>query len=69
LELYIFAVLKHYRLSINFLLPSPDFVVTDHGGLNIEATVALHAQGATPEYEKKDAPIPDDLNVFLARAL
>jgi hypothetical protein len=68
-ELYIFAVLKQYKLTVNFLLPSPDFVVNDRGGLSIEATVALHAQGTTPEHEKKDAPIPDDLNVFLARAI
>ena len=68
-ELYIFAVLKHYGLSVNFSLQAPDFVVTDHGGLCIEAAVALHAQGTTPEYEKKDAPIPDDLNAFLGRAI
>jgi hypothetical protein len=52
-EPYIFAVLKHYGLSVNFSLPSPDFVVTDHGGLSVEATVALHAQGTTPEYMKR----------------
>lgn len=68
-ELYIFAVLKHYGLSVNFSLPSPDFVVTDHDGLSIEATVALHAQGTTPEHIKKGAPIPEDLNEFLARAI
>jgi hypothetical protein len=50
-------------------MPSPDFVVTDHGGLSVEATVALHAQGTTPEHIKKDAPIPEDLNEFNSRAI
>jgi len=63
-ELCLFAVLKHFGLSVDFSFPAPDFVVTDHGGMNIEATVASHAQGSSPEHAKKGAPIPADLNEF-----
>src|SRR6266852_5824790 len=55
-ELYDFAVLKHYRLSVDFSHPAPDFLVLDHGGFNVEATVALHAKDATPEYRKFAEP-------------
>jgi hypothetical protein len=63
-ELYLFAVLKHFQLTVDFSFPAPDFVVTDHGGMNIEATVASHAQRSSPEHEKAGAPIPADLNEF-----
>lgn len=62
-ELYLFAVLKHFGMSVDFSVPSPDFFVTTNGGMNIEATVALHAQGLPPEYaERKANDIPKDLN-------
>jgi len=62
-------VLKHLRLSVDFSFRSPDFFVTDYGGINIEATIASHAQGSTPEYVKQAAPIPDDLNEFNRQAI
>jgi hypothetical protein len=62
-ELYLFAVLKHFGLDVDFSVPSPDFFVTTNGGMNIEATVALHAQGSPPEHtERKMEDIPKDLN-------
>lgn len=30
-ELYVFAVLKQYRLTVDFSRPAPDFLVTDNG--------------------------------------
>jgi hypothetical protein len=61
-ELYLFAVLKHFRLNVDFSVTSPDFFVTNSGGISIEATVALHAQGSTPEYLKLGGEVPEDLN-------
>jgi hypothetical protein len=61
-ELYVFAVLKSRGLKVDFSYPSPDFVISDHGGLNIEAAVALHAQGGTPEHMRANVTIPEDLN-------
>jgi hypothetical protein len=62
-ELYLFVVLKHFALKVDFSVPSPDFFVTSGDGVNIEAVVALHAQGAPPEYaERKVEDIPKDLN-------
>lgn len=62
-ELYLFAVLKHFGLHVDFSVSSPDFFVTNDGGINLEATVALHAQNAPPEYAKRRAEdIPKDLN-------
>jgi hypothetical protein len=68
-ELYVFAVLKQYGLTVDFSHSAPDFVVTDNGGFNVEATVALHAKDATPEYMKYEEPIPQDLNEFNRRAI
>lgn len=48
-ELYLHAVTKHFRLEVDFSFNAPDFVVANHGGMNVEATVASHAQGSTPE--------------------
>ncbi len=62
-ELYLFAVLKYFGLNVDFSVPSPDFFVTNDGGMNLEATVALHAQDSPPEYAKRRAEdIPKDLN-------
>jgi hypothetical protein len=63
-ELYLFAVMKHFHLEVDFSFSAPDFVITNHGGINIEATVASHAQGSPPESVQSGAPIPDDLNEF-----
>ena len=63
-ELYLFAVMKHFQLKVDFSFNAPDFVITNHGGINVEATVASHAQGSTPESLQSGASIPDDLNEF-----
>jgi hypothetical protein len=68
-ELYVFAVLKQYGLTVDFSHPAPDFFVTDNGGFNVEATVALHAKNATPAYVKYKEPIPQDLNEFNRQAI
>ncbi len=62
-ELYVFAALKQLGMEVDFSVPSPDFSVTTGGGMNLEATVALHAQGAPPEHsERRVEEIPRDLN-------
>ncbi len=63
-ELYLFAALKHLDLEVDFSVSSPDFYVTNSGGVNIEAVVASHPQGATPEFMKEGAQAPMDLNEF-----
>jgi hypothetical protein len=63
-ELYLFAVMKHFQLEVDFSFNAPDFVITNHGGINVEAAVASHAQGSTPEFVQSGTPIPDDLNEF-----
>jgi hypothetical protein len=68
-ELYLFAVLKHFELKVDFSVPSPDFLITNDGGMNLEATVALHAQGSTTEHETRGANIPDDLNELNRQAI
>jgi hypothetical protein len=63
-ELYLFAVMKHFELEVDFSLNAPDFVITDRGGISVEATVASHPQGSMPESVQSGARIPDDLNEF-----
>lgn len=50
-ELYLFAVLKHLGIKIDFSYEAPDFVAADHQ-FAIEATIASHAQDDVPEWEK-----------------
>ena len=50
-ELYLHAVLKSLGLRLDFDFAAPDFVMPD-SGLAIEATIASHAQGAMPEWQK-----------------
>ena len=63
-ELILFAVMTHFQLEVDFSFGAPDFVITNHGGINVEAAVASHAQGSTPESVQSGASIPDDLNEF-----
>jgi hypothetical protein len=63
-ELYLFAVMKRFQLEVDFSFTSPNFFITSHGGINVEATVASHAQGSSPEHAQSGAPIPADLNEF-----
>lgn len=61
-ELYLFAVLKRYGMSVDFSQARPDFCIPSLG-LNIEATIASDAQGAEPEFARLGIP-PGDLNIF-----
>ncbi|WP_347279149.1 glycosaminoglycan attachment site [Plasticicumulans sp.] len=62
-ELYLFAVLKKYGMSVDFSQARPDFCIPSLR-LNIEATIASHAQGAEPEFAKLGKTLPSDLNTF-----
>lgn len=62
-ELYLFAVLKKYGMSVDFSQARPDFCIP-RLGLNIEATIASNAQGAEPEFVRFGKTPPSDLNTF-----
>ncbi len=64
-ELYLFAVLKHLGIKVDFSYEAPDFVAADHP-LAIEAAIASHAQDDVPEWEKSFAGITD-MNVEAAQ--
>jgi hypothetical protein len=68
-ELYLFAVLKQMHLTVDFSRPAPDFFVREHGGFNIEATVALNAQDVMPETMTWREPLPGDFNEFNRQAI
>jgi hypothetical protein len=63
-ELYLFAVMKQFQLEVDFSFTSPDFFITNHDGIDLEATVASHAQGSSPEHAQSGAPVSADLNEF-----
>lgn len=67
-ELYVHAVLRKLGLTIDFSLARPDFCLRDIG-FNVEAAVALHAQGATPEHDQVALTPPADLNEFNRAAI
>ena len=50
-ELYLFAVLKHLHIEVDFSYNAPDFVGREKN-IIIEATTANHAHDDTPEWEK-----------------
>ncbi|MEZ0481164.1 hypothetical protein [Planococcus sp. SSTMD024] len=52
-ELYLFAVFKELGLKVNFSYDRPDFNIEGENDFCIEATVALNANGMTPEWERK----------------
>jgi hypothetical protein len=63
-ELYVFAVLKKYGLTVDFTKTRPDFSILKHN-FNIEATIASNAQDALPEHIGWTSDlIPADLNEF-----
>jgi hypothetical protein len=64
-ELYLFAVLKHLGIKVDFSYEEPDFVAADHP-FAIEAAIASHAQDDVPEWEKTFAGITD-MNVEAAQ--
>jgi hypothetical protein len=57
-ELYLFAVLKHLGIKVDFSFEAPDFVPIDHRFV-IEAAIASHAMGDVPEWEKTIEGIVD----------
>ena len=64
-ELYLHAVLKEAGCKIDFSHYAPDFVVTDPVPFLMEATVALNAKNALPEWSPLDLNNrPRDLNEF-----
>jgi hypothetical protein len=62
-ELYIFAVLKHYGIKVDFSKVRPDFFIPEFN-FNIEATVASNSPGAEPEHAPLPKRPPPDLNAF-----
>lgn len=50
-ELYLFAVLRHLNIEIDFTKSAPDFVAATQP-LAVEAVIASHAQGDLPEWQK-----------------
>ena len=69
-ELYLHAILKEAGCKIDFEHSAPDFVVTDPVPFVIEATVALHAKEALPEWTPLDLKLrPKDLNEFNRSAM
>ena len=68
-ELYLHAVLKHYRLVVDFQHNRPDFVITEPYHFSMEATVALNDDQTTPIHGQKAEDIPDDLNKFNEEAI
>lgn len=68
-ELYLNAVLRQRRLTIDFTFPSPDFVVTAPSTFAIEATIASNSSQSLPEHCRADAELPDNLNEFNRQAI
>jgi hypothetical protein len=69
-ELYLHAVLKEVGCKIDFTHHAPDFVVTDPIPFVLEATVALNASDAQPEWAGFDLNSrPGDLNEFNRAAM
>jgi hypothetical protein len=68
-ELYVNAVLREYKLSVDWRFASPDFTVTAPWPFTIEATIASNADGSPPEHRRADARLPEDLNEFNRQAI
>jgi hypothetical protein len=62
-ELYLFAVLKKYDLTVDFSKTRPDFCLRDRD-IVIEATVASNSERAEPEHARLGKEVPPDLNAF-----
>jgi hypothetical protein len=64
-ELYLHAILKEAACKIDFTHNAPDFVITDPVPFLVEATVALNAKDALPEWTPLDVNLrPRDFNQF-----
>ncbi len=58
-ELYLFAVLKHLNMRVDFSNKSPDFFCPDQS-FSIEAAIASNAYDDVPEWEKTFGDITDE---------
>lgn len=68
-ELYVFAVLKKYGLTVDFSEGRPDFCIAS-GDFNVEATTASNAHDGIPEHIQWSAELlPKDLNEFNRRSI
>lgn len=66
-ELYVFAVLKKYGLTVDFAKTRPDFFIPSHN-FNIEATIASNPQNGAPEHIAWNSGLlPKDFNEFNRR--
>jgi hypothetical protein len=52
-ELYIFAVLKRFGFTVDFVFPAPDFVIVQPYEFCVEAVTAQAATGAPSEWETR----------------
>ena len=68
-ELYLHGVLKELGAKVDFSHSSPDFCISAPFRFNIEATVALHAQGGEPATSAPAADQPIDLKELNRQAI
>lgn len=68
-ELYLHALLKHFRLTVDFQHARPDFVVVDPVRFSIEATVARNDSRTVPPHSQTPSDVPKDLNSFNEEAI
>jgi hypothetical protein len=61
-ELYLFAVLKHLGIRVDFSFAAPDFVLADYP-IAVEAVIASHAQDDDFEWQATLAVLQKDLVV------
>jgi hypothetical protein len=67
-ELYLYAVLKHYGMPVDFSKSRPDFCVPSLN-FNIEAAIASNAEGGETEHARLGKHPPADLNAFNMRTI
>jgi hypothetical protein len=67
-ELYLHAVLKHYRMQIDFTHAAPDFVVPSPG-FTIEAVTASNPVDGKAEHAKSKDDFPRAFREFNRRAI
>lgn len=68
-ELYIFAVLKYFRFTVDFQHNRPDFIITSPTPFIIEATISLNDSLTRPAHDSEISDIPIDLNTFNEEAI
>lgn len=68
-ELYLYAVLKRFGLTVDFRHNRPDFIVTSPVEFTIEAAVALNDARTNPAHSPNHSDIPEDLKSFNHEAI